>query len=87
MSGKSKIFLSLLSRVRPVLFTSSEQANRDYERISELAPDGRIFLISPSRQMDFSRLEGDMEKLGALYNLGYEDGKAAIPALKMYLGM
>ena len=61
MSGKSKIFLSLLSRVRPVLFTSSEQANRDYERISELAPDGRIFLISPSRQMDISRLEGDMK--------------------------
>ena len=81
----AKFFYRRYPAFIPVQSTSSERANRDYERISELASDGRIFLISPSRQMDISRLEGDMEKLGALYHLGYEDGKAAIPALRTYL--
>ena len=68
-----------------VLSTSSKRANRDYEEIRDLAESGRIFLICPSRYMEISRLEGDMEKLGELYHLGYQDGMAAVPSLKKYL--
>ena len=83
----AKAFYHRYRAFASVLSVNSRQANLDYEKIAELARSGRIFLIYPSEQMDIGLLEGDMEKLGALYYLGYEDGKAAVPALKSYLDL
>lgn len=52
-----------------------------------LAAAGRIALIAPSRPPEVGRLEPDMEKLGALYQLGYADGREQLPALCAYLGI
>lgn len=70
-----------------VLGTSNERTNKDYEAIEKYHDEGRIFVISPSETVSVSRLEGDLEKLGDLYFLGYHDGQAVIPALKKYLGL
>jgi predicted patatin/cPLA2 family phospholipase len=35
--------------------------------------------------VDISRLEGDMEKLGALYYLGYTDARRQMEEIKAYL--
>ena len=70
---------------RAALCTNARRANHEYQKIDELSRSGRIFLILPSRQIDVSRFESDMEKLGRLYVLGYRDGQAAVPALREYL--
>ena len=64
---------------------SSIDYNLQCDELEELEAKGRIFVIAPSEPITVGRLEGDMEKLGGLYRLGYEDTKAAIPALKEYL--
>lgn len=67
-------------------FTDSDNNyNRQTAEINRQARRGRIFQICPSRHVDISRLEGDVEKLGQLYYLGYQDGRKAIPALLEYL--
>lgn len=68
-----------------MLKSSLIRANGECEEISRLKKEGRVFLISPSKLMDINMVEGDMEKLGALYYLGREDAQKAMPALKKYL--
>ncbi|MGN1234925.1 MAG: patatin family protein [Christensenellaceae bacterium] len=66
---------------------SSDRYNEDSDQIDLLAERGEIFRIAPSQTVTVSRLEGDMEKLGALYELGVQDAKSALPALRAYLGL
>ncbi len=61
------------------------RANREYEEVLRLEEEGRIFVISPSEYLPVKLLEKDMEKLGTLYYLGYNDGKNAVGNLKRYL--
>lgn len=46
---------------------------------------GHIFVIAPSKPVEISRFEGDMEKLGDLYWEGYHDMQQEMPRLKEYL--
>ncbi len=59
--------------------------NRQCEEINRLGEEGRIFVISPSQPVTVGRLEKDVEKLGALYHLGYDDTVAKLDALRAYL--
>lgn len=68
-----------------VLEQSSENYNQQCEELLELEASGRIFVIAPSRPVEISRLEGDMEKLGALYDMGYLDTRNCLDELKAYL--
>ena len=67
------------------LKTSPARANRECDQMDRLEAEGRIFVIAPSKPVTVGRVEGDMERLGALYRLGYQDAEAAMPALKHYL--
>lgn len=67
------------------LSNSSIEYNRECDEMESLARAGRIFMISPSAVFDVDRLEGDMEKLGELYWLGYNDALKQMDALKEYL--
>ena len=73
----------------PALTESLARSNADYNRlcdeIDDLKEKKRIFVISPSRFMDIKRMEGNLEKLGEWYWLGYHDAQALIPELKKYL--
>ena len=59
--------------------------NRQCDEIERLEKEGRIFVIAPSEKVTVSRVEGDMEKLGNLYWLGYNDGLKNLEALRNYL--
>ena len=70
-----------------VLDASNANYNRQCRALIELAAKKKIYVIAPSRPIDISRLEGDMEKLGGLYFLGYENAKKQLPAIREYLGI
>ena len=70
-----------------VLDASNANYNRQCREMIELAAKKKIYVIAPSRPIDISRLEGDMEKLGGLYFLGYENAKKQLPAIREYLGI
>ena len=78
-------------RKYPKFVESLNKSNKVYnetcDKMDKLVEEGRIFRISPSKTINIKRLETDMEKLGALYKLGLQDGFAAIPELKKYLGI
>ena len=67
------------------LINSNEDYNRQCDELERLAAEGRIFLITPSEAVSVSRLEGDMEKLGHVYNMGYNDAKNELERLREYL--
>ena len=55
------------------------------EGMTELEAEGRIFVIAPTRPVTVGRLESDMEKLGALYQMGLEDARKLSKSLSDYL--
>ena len=84
-----KLRIEQLYRAYPAfmeqLMHSHARYNRECEELEALEASRRIFVIAPSQPVTVGRLEPDMEKLGALYWLGYHDAQAAIPALRAYL--
>lgn len=64
---------------------SEVRYNAQYDEMDRLAEEGRIFLAEPSQPVTVARVEGDMEKLGDLYWLGYNDGMNTLESLKKYL--
>ena len=55
------------------------------DRIDKLEAQNRIFVIAPSSPVTVTRLEKDMEKLGALYWQGWQDTENQMEALRAYL--
>ena len=79
----------LMYKDYPKLVEGMSHANARFNDVTqELIKDsdeGRTFLIAPSRAVDVSRFEGDMEKLGELYWLGYHDLENNLDKLEKYL--
>ena len=67
------------------LANANKRYNLDAEFLESLAQRNGILAISPSEPVSVSRLEKDIEKLGNLYMLGYEDCKKQLPKIKEYL--
>lgn len=59
--------------------------NISLDRLDQLEKKGRIFVLAPSIPVTISRFEGNMEKLGDLYWLGYYDALDRMSDLKAYL--
>ncbi|MCD8205109.1 MAG: patatin family protein [Clostridia bacterium] len=76
--GKYKPFAKALA-------SSYRRANEAMDDIDRLEKEGRVFVIAPSSPVTVTRLEKDMEKLGALYWQGYHDAEKLLPELKEYL--
>ena len=64
---------------------STENYNKQCDELDKLSASGRLFVIAPSEKVTVSRVEGDMDKLGHLYWLGYNDGLNILPKLREYL--
>ena len=47
--------------------------------------EGRVFLIRPKEKVNVGRVEKNRSKLEALYQIGLEDGRNSIAAMKEYL--
>lgn len=87
--GVSDRLKKLLYRKYPELLdsllTSASRYNDLCDRIERLREEGRIYVISPSSPVTVSRLEKDMEKLGALYHQGYGDTVSQLEKIREYL--
>ena len=59
--------------------------NRAVEDVIRLNEQGEIFVIRPSVTLPIRRIEKDVAKVQAMYDLGVADAKIAIPMLKQYL--
>ena len=64
----------------------NREFNRTVEALESKAEKGEIFLIAPSEPVTVKRLDGDMDKLGDLYWLGYNDMESRIDELKRFIG-
>lgn len=88
-SGKIPRLTKYLYKDYPNLVESLERANDDFNALNEELykeeAKGNIFLMAPSQKVEVTRFEGDMEKLGNLYWLGYHDMEKRIPELLEYL--
>ncbi len=67
------------------LLHNGEIYNRDCDEMNRLENEGRLFMIAPSHTIPIRSLEKNMERLGRLYYLGYEDAEKALPSLMAYL--
>ena len=68
-----------------ILAEGNEKYNELADRLDALHSAGRIFMIAPSVRPTVSRVESNMEKLGELYYLGYNDAREQLRALREYL--
>lgn len=59
--------------------------NDTVEKIIDMENKREIFVIRPSRTVDIKRIERDENKLQEMYDLGVEDCKNSMEALKQYL--
>lgn len=67
------------------LCSQGEAYNKACDELEQLEKEGRIFMICPSASIHTGTLEGDMEKLGALYHMGRLDAQLLLPRIKKYL--
>lgn len=70
-----------------LLCSQDEQYNSACDDLENLEAQGRLLMLCPSGSIQISTLEGDMEKLGALYLLGRADAMLMLPKIKEYLGI
>ena len=63
----------------------TEDYNRQCDEIEALNNEGRLLRFAPTVPVTVSRIEGDMEKLGALYRLGWDDCLAGLDQIRDYL--
>ena len=67
------------------LINRYDDYNRAVEDVIRLNEQGEIFVIRPSITLPIRRIEKDVEKVQAMYDLGVRDGQDILPALKAYL--
>lgn len=68
-----------------VLARSDKDYNRQCDELTILNSQKRLYVISPSVYMDVSRMEGDLEKLGQLYKMGFNDTARQIKDIMAYI--
>ncbi len=59
--------------------------NQELDEIQKLSEQGKIFVIKPSRFINIKHAETNPEIIKEMYNLGREDAKKQLAALKKFL--
>ena len=79
----------IMYRKYPEFVDAINRANAEFNRMTDMLltahNDGQIYVIAPSKTVEVTRFEGDVEKLGELYWLGYNDANRQIEKIKKYL--
>ena len=85
MPGLAKIIYRKYPNLLESMGKANENFNEMVQMLEEKSEHGEIFLIAPSKPVKVKRFDGDMDKLAALYWLGYNDMKERLPQLRAYL--
>ena len=62
-----------------------ENYNKTLDLIKKYENEGRIVVLRPSKKLKIARVEKDINKLNAIYNLGVEDCTYNLDKIKNYL--
>lgn len=91
---ETKAFTELTERIYrnypqlvELLDNQSEQYNGACRKLEQLQEQGKLLMLCPSGSISVSAIEGDMERLGALYLLGRADAKLMLPQIRAYFGL
>ncbi len=84
LSLERRVYKNYPNLVR-AMENSSRIHNETCDRLDELEKNGEIIVIAPSKDLNVKKTESDMDKLGRLYYLGYNDTEKALSKLKHYL--
>ena len=83
--GAPCLFKFLMPRhpqLAEAFYHRAEQYNRSLALAEKLADTGQCLIIYPPQDIKVDRLEGDLEKLNALYQAGYKAGLECVEKLK-----
>jgi predicted patatin/cPLA2 family phospholipase len=84
-SGEAYKFYRKYPEFAEKLAHSNIEYDRECDAVDELEKTKRAYVIAPSEPVTVGRLEGDPEKLGDLYWLGYRDGITHMDEIRKYL--
>lgn len=59
--------------------------NRQMDELDTIERQGRIFVIRPSSKPDIGRMENDVNKVQAVYDMGVNNARESLAALKAWL--
>ena len=62
-----------------------EMYNHQAQQLQKLEKMGRVFTVAPADPVNVGRIEGNTEKLAALHDLGVQDMKQNLHAMRIYL--
>lgn len=68
-------------------FNQPEYYNKTLELIEKYENDGRIVVFRPSQNLKIARVEKNLDKLKAIYQLGVDDCTLNLEKIKSYLGI
>ena len=71
---------------KTVAFDMRKKYNETVEKIIDMENKKEIFVIRPSKDLRLKRIEKDIDKLQAMYDLGISDCKKCLEDLKEYIG-
>lgn len=80
-----KLFYRRYPKLVQTLINRYTEYNQSVEEIIQQEQSGEIFVIRPSKTLAIKRIEKDLNKVQAMYDLGLSDTKQALNALKAYL--
>jgi len=87
LTGIGKIMYHKYPEFRKSFYDTSGLFNRTVEDLTDRDKKGELILLQPSEDVTVTRFEGDMEKLGDLYWLGYNDTAKRLPDIMSYLAV
>ena len=80
-----KVFYKKYPKFVSGMMKTNAKFNKMVELLKEKHNKKEIFVIAPSKKVTVKRFDGNMDKLGELYWLGYNDTKKCLKDLKKYL--
>ena len=83
----AKLWYGKYPRFMESLETANEKFNKTADMLEQKAREGSVFLIAPSEPVVVTRFDGNMDRLGDLYWLGYHDMEKKVNDLKRYLNL
>lgn len=81
----SKLFYRRFPNLIKTLDNRYQEYNDKVEQIIEWEKQGKIFVIRPSVSLPIKRIEKDLSKVQAMYDLGIQNAQAELARLRAYL--
>lgn len=86
-AGPVRMALRQHPKTAQAMISRHQQYNASIQELRVWEKEGKAFVIQPSRPIEIGKIEKDPKKLQEIYDLGCQDARKALPALRRYLGL